>query len=443
MQFDSHEEFESWLETQSQEVCVAIGCRAALRVWPIILANSNWRYGDDSFEKQKSLVLRTGWGLVTTAAAVVGKDYPELRESAYEAAISNTSAEQHLTGRGDASLLHMARLQATRSVRHNCVTVGGTVFTAGIPVFSSTNAANFASIEMAGLVTLAQAQHDADFPPEDMLRQPLWHDTGPPEGLRPEDIGETILDTNPHFSFFKRWYDGMVAGKPLPTDLLTRIVTEIDRETWESGAETVATEIAQIEADWNAQKADNTNRAPEFEPNTVAHLFDYPRSRSASLALASNTIIQNFEVFQSQTTQWLNETPEFLKPLEAVPASLDRIAEILATQSRSAETEQALREEIGRLNARIADLEIKLSKATEDADVKSKPWFGSVKYVTGGLAAAMGAVIWIAQDDKGPAHKCENISAYWEYFGGTPWQCLEVDRPVSLPKTDLPPTWEV
>ena len=87
---------------------------------------------------------------------------------------------------------------------------------------------------------LAAAYRDADFPPDAMLRQPLWHDTGPPDGLRPADIGDTLLDTDPRFAFFKRWHDGMDGGTPVPPELCLRIATKIPRETWESGADAAA-----------------------------------------------------------------------------------------------------------------------------------------------------------------------------------------------------------
>ncbi len=82
--------------------------------------------------------------------------------------------------------------------------------------------------------------------------QPLWPE-GPPKGLRPRDIGETLLDTDPDFAFWKRWYEGMVAGRPLDWELQRRIAL-IDDTIWKEGASAVAREIERIEADWLAER---------------------------------------------------------------------------------------------------------------------------------------------------------------------------------------------
>jgi hypothetical protein len=443
--FQYKRDFEVWLAQQPQEVSVAIAARGALRVWPLVLGHRFWKASEEARKAQDTLTLLTGWATMVAGVAATAPD-PDVQEAA-EAAYVGVATAAAAAIAADVVTSSAAVASVTTAGADAVAYAADTADSAACAATRPTNAATFAAGNAAGAVdsaarataaatipsaskfaaaaAFAAASRDCDFSPEKMLRQPLWHDIGPPVGLLPEDIGETLFDTNPQFGFFKRWYDGMNGGVPVPVDLCSRIVTQIPSETWESGAQEVAAEIARIEAAWLAEQAAHANRAPEFEPDNVAHLLDHPRSVSASVALSSITIKQSLQAFSLETAQWLNELPDFLKPLEAVPASLDRIVDILATRSRSDANEQALREEIGRLNAQVARLEAALAEARKNPETKEKPWFGKVAVLGAAVAAISGAVWTVSGDDLGPVKRCEMLSEYWDFFGGAPLDCVK------------------
>lgn len=409
--FQSKRDFEDWLAQQPQEVSAAIAAGGALRVWPLVLGHRYWKASEEARQAQDTLTLLTGWAMMVAGVAATAPD-PKVQEAAHEAGTAAVMAA-YADVTGNATFSNVATPATAAADAADAVATASASTAAAATYFGD------------AFYRTAAAFRDCEFSPEQMLRQPLWHDIGPPEGLRPEDIGETLFDTNPRFGFFKRWYDGMNGGVPVPVDLCSRIVTQIPRETWQSGAEVVAAEIARIEAAWLAEQAANANRAPEFEPDNVAQLLDHPRSVSASVALSSITIKQSLQAFSLETAQWLNELPDFLKPLEAVPASLDRIVDILATRSRSDANEQALREEIGRLNAQVARLEAALAEARKNPETKEKPWFGKVAVLGTAVAAISGAVWTVSGDDLGPVKRCEMLSEYWDFFGGAPLDCVK------------------
>ncbi|MDJ0823148.1 MAG: hypothetical protein QNJ09_15235, partial [Paracoccaceae bacterium] len=66
MEFENPIAFEDWLKTQSQEVCVAIATRAALRVWPYVIGQRFWRDDDKARVAQERLALLTGWAMMTS-----------------------------------------------------------------------------------------------------------------------------------------------------------------------------------------------------------------------------------------------------------------------------------------------------------------------------------------------------------------------------------------
>lgn len=275
---------------------------------------------------------------------------------------------------------------------------------------------------------VAMSLQDAEKTPQEVFETPLWSSTNPSR-----EFGQSILESDPLFDFFRRWYDGMVTGTPLDWELQRRVAL-IDPEIWESGdAQAVAEQIARVEAEWLAQQSAAEPRAPEYEPDNVVHLFTYPRSVAASVSNTSTTIVQNFALFQQETKDWLNHTPVFLAPLEAIPATLDRIEQVLA-KGHSAETEQELREQIGRLNAKVAQLEQEVARLTDDKESQKKPWFvAALKCAKSSVLPLAGLSIAIASVSAPKA--CENMLTWFEMVGAQGWlDC----GPAEVPNRELP-----
>ncbi len=229
----------------------------------------------------------------------------------------------------------------------------------------------------------------------------------------------TALKVVSGFEFWSRWFLAIMTGEPLDWNLMRMLVDGIPDEIWDSGdPKAVAAAIAKIEDEWNAEQAAKAGRAPEFEPKDVSRLFVYPQSVIASVSHTSQTITQNFVTFRQETG--LNKTPDFLNALEAIPASLDRIGGILAHQAQSAVSEQALREEIGRLKARVAQLEADLAAVKCAPEVKEKPWFKEVKILGPAVGAILGAYWIVSEDDIGLRQRNENIARQWGELWGDP-----------------------
>ena len=85
--------------------------------------------------------------------------------------------------------------------------------------------------------------------PHAIFLRPLW-----PNGSIPKIWKDPFLHLSdfwsleePIWSFWQRWYEGMLKGDPLPWEL-QRQVALIDNAIWDAGPEAVAEEIARIEA---------------------------------------------------------------------------------------------------------------------------------------------------------------------------------------------------
>jgi len=107
---------------------------------------------------------------------------------------------------------------------------------------------------------------DTDYPIEDLFADLSFMDGRGPEEffnepivLRPheQDAWDAFLarlGDQPNWSFWGRWFGGVLVGKLLPLELLLRIVLEIGDEVWERGPEAVAEAIREIEFRWSNHK---------------------------------------------------------------------------------------------------------------------------------------------------------------------------------------------
>ncbi len=170
---------------------------------------------------------------------------PEIRTAAANAAALAAFAatnETNAVTNASAAAAAFAALNATRAVT-NAASAANKTFDAARGTTEPFNVDGMEAIYT-----------DAGLAPASMLSTSLWHEAGWPEGLSPDDIGPTLLDTDPRFDFFKRWYEGMVRGAPLDWELQRRVAL-IPQEVWEAGADAVAGAIAEIEARLEVQKA--------------------------------------------------------------------------------------------------------------------------------------------------------------------------------------------
>jgi uncharacterized protein (DUF1697 family) len=89
---------------------------------------------------------------------------------------------------------------------------------------------------------------------EDSFKRRLWSVPHPDWfGRRDEQMRAIWMKEGAEiWSFWLRWWDGVVSGRPLPWDLQEKVAL-IPDEVWDQGAEAVAAEIARIEEQFRLQ----------------------------------------------------------------------------------------------------------------------------------------------------------------------------------------------
>ncbi|MGR3623876.1 hypothetical protein [Pseudophaeobacter sp.] len=213
----------------------------------------------------------------------------------------------------------------------------------------------------------AQAQRDLDTIRKTstsaiIFDRPLW--THPVEIMDPyqplpfPDLEEVVLQ----LGFWQDWYKGFLDGKPLDWELQRRVAL-IDDAIWEAGPEAVAAQIERIKEDFATTTSEVQDRFPEYEPKSVNHLIENRVLASASLQGLSVQISDEIAQYHAETGA--NALPDAFQPLSDMPILLNTLAATLqgipSSGEASAETEQRLREENGRLNAKVAELQGELA----------------------------------------------------------------------------------
>ncbi len=156
--------------------------------------------------------------------------------------------------------------------------------------------------------------------------------------------------------YWGKWYEGFLSGRPLDWEFQRRVAL-IDDSIWKAGAAEVARAIRDIEADF-------TGPAPLDEKalrNHVEYLLKNP-------VLSEATALNGAETIERAISEYLHEAPADclpadLKHLEALPQHFKAIARVIGSRTRKEEKEPQLADEISKLHARVAELEIELAVA--------------------------------------------------------------------------------
>ncbi len=217
----NEKEFRAWLETQPQEVCVAIAWREAMRVLPLGMDLDLFARADLFV----LAVLRNNLAAGAAAAVATGN----LRRAAADARIYGGRAFE--TFSKSVAALNSAAFTAF-SASDKAVT------------YAYSNSAWPGGLQYSSLAAFA----DVDRDPAALMVSEI---------LVPQDVKAEIFEyfaqrrsalaaVGP-WEFWGRWYARAMAGDPLPWDLQEKIAL-IPNEIWEAGPEAVAEEIARIEA---------------------------------------------------------------------------------------------------------------------------------------------------------------------------------------------------
>ncbi len=249
------EEFRAWLSEQPQETSTLIAARAALRVFPLVLASENTR-GEGSV-----LALLAARAILTSG---VGAKMPssEIRAAAL-AAISATggfSATTNATTNAATRAAYAAAgaagaAEAAFAVEAaaNAAAYASAGATANVAAYAAANAAARA----AGVTAYDAAFLDTTIPTDELFRSPIWHSVEIPHALRSAlSTGENLLKTGPEWAFWRDWYQGFLDGKPLDWELQRRVAL-IPDDDWEKGLAHIAGKIEEIRARFELEQRIN------------------------------------------------------------------------------------------------------------------------------------------------------------------------------------------
>lgn len=210
---------------------------------------------------------------------------------------------------------------------------------------------------MANLDVWEYAFSDSDIleAGRDRFSEPLWDGMAPRIVAEAEASARVILSKSRFkWDFWVRWWDGVVAGKPLDWELQKQVALIPDGD-WKKGPKHIAALIRQIEARFTKVQ-DTAPKAPS--PKSVRYLTQnrlVARMQAQGLAGQIADVIERYA-----RDTGCNDLPDEFQALKSMPAVLLGLGRMLADAKT---TEYALRAEVQRLNARVLRLEADLREA--------------------------------------------------------------------------------
>jgi len=259
------ESFKAWLEDLRaegrREVAVALATRAALRAFPLWASEMpvEWRRQGDS------TVLPLSRSLLISAVAV--KTLTSAVTSAATSAVTNaTSAASSDAASAAASAATYASASSATSTFAATYTSATSAVTNAA---SATNAsADIKDASCTAFWAVLRADCTAILAGGDILHRPLWPEGSVLDGLQQAwTTGRAWMEPAPGHAFWIRWYDAILAGRPLTGDWdshwqLMHDIALIDAEDWGEGKEQdsirVAGIIAKIEDTYSYRVTDTT-----------------------------------------------------------------------------------------------------------------------------------------------------------------------------------------
>jgi hypothetical protein len=275
-EIENENSLKAWLDTRLHSECISMAHRVALRNTPFLFANWEFVANDDEPSPIASFRCHVLAGIATRNRG------RELAPIIDEACSVIGSAEKYAAGAAGYSTITI------RSPEQAPAFVVSTLLVAhaAIEHFEFRTGHTLALGAMQRDLEWQTIRQDATalIAGSDLLTVPLWHTETPPDWFTAAEatMRSYWQSENPsHWSFWLRWWDAAVAGKPLDWQL-QRDIALIPDDIWQSGPGPVAEAIAKIEA---AHRA-----APFKTPATVDDAQAPLRDRSARIKVISAQI---------------------------------------------------------------------------------------------------------------------------------------------------------
>ncbi|MBI1492596.1 hypothetical protein [Halocynthiibacter styelae] len=202
---------------------------------------------------------------------------------------------------------------------------------------------------------------------------------------------------------------------------LQRRVAMIPDEDWEKGPEHIARVIEEIRRDFDGTTAPEQERFEELEPSSLERILRAPTLSAGQIEAAAQGI-------RDAECRYLNDTganqlPDPFQALPEIAGSMVRVSRQIRQHASDPTVENSLRQEIGRLNARVIELEQEvnaLRKAPAPVFLPAlKEQIGKSLGDWKMYGAMCGALWLISGDDLGMQQRLENLGAARTAIFGT------------------------
>lgn len=266
------ESFKAWLDARPQETrreeAVALAARAAMRVFPYWAWETQERY---SGKFKSSSVIDARMMLTSSAAAQIPSQTVSLAAGAAADAVSSRSASTYAARAARAAYAARAVARAAFAARSAATTYVNEATTYANDVRARVKAAWTSSANP--LTNVKDPDRDvvgaaaeriwgalqADCAHielgQNVMQLPLWKGAAPDDVTIAWKYGSDHMQANPGQTFWFRWYEAILDGRPLTGDWdshwqLLHDIALIPDEDWEKGAEHVAGLIEEIERNY-------------------------------------------------------------------------------------------------------------------------------------------------------------------------------------------------
>lgn len=247
------ESLREWLEGRPREECVLIAVRAACRVAPLGWARP-------ATDRQRADLTTLPICRALLIASVAGQKLtPTIRQLAYASADSVYDA-------------------ANSAKAATYASANAAAFAIDAPTYVDDAVANIGEAAAQAAEAAARSGHTAVLWQEvredaraleagtSLSIQALWSVPEPDDFRFAFGRFRSNWEADPAFSFWLRWWDGVVSGRPLPWDLQEKVAL-IAPEVWDQGAAAVAAEIETFRKELAFAKTENAEHI-EINPKT-------------------------------------------------------------------------------------------------------------------------------------------------------------------------------
>lgn len=223
-----------------------------------------------------------------------------------------------------------------------------------------------------------------------------------------------------YWSFWREWYQGFLDGSPMDWELQRRVAMIPDAD-WEKGPEHIARVIEDIRKDFDGAAAPTQERFEELEPASLERILRAPTLSAGQIEAAAQGIKDTEYRYLNETGA--NQLPDPFLALPEIAGSMLRVSQKIRQHASDPTVEDALRQEIGRLNARVIELEKELEalrKAPAPVFLPAlKEQIGKSLGDWKMYGAMFGALWLISGDDLGMQQRLENLEAARAVIFGT------------------------